>query len=65
MRKIIVEGFHTRPKVYWLFPGPSLADGFRVVILPWVARSQILLCLDKDLVRDRLPRAIDVYPRRG
>ena len=34
-------------------------------ILPRVARSQILLCLDSDLLRNRLPGAIHVLPFRG
>jgi hypothetical protein len=43
----------------------SCADGLRVVILPWVARSQKLLHIYWFFVRDRLPRAIYVYPLRG
>ncbi len=48
-----------------LFSRISCADGLRGAILPWVARSKEHRSVDRALVRDRLPRAIDVYPLLG
>ena len=56
---------YPRPKGDSHFSEPSLADGFHVAILPWVARSNRLLSFDRDLLRDRLPRAIQIYPLQG
>ena len=55
----------TRPRVQLLFPEPSIADGFRVCHFTQVAWSQVVLCLDRVLLRDRLPRVIQIYPLRG
>ena len=56
---------HSRPKGALHFSGHSCADGLVVDSLPWVARSEPHLRFDGVLVRDRLPRAIDIYPLQG
>ena len=57
--------FPYRPKDALNFSEPILADGLAADPLPWVTRSQVLLRFDRDLVRDCLPRVIQVFPLRG
>ena len=57
--------FHPRPKGALHFSGHSGADGLATTFEPWVARSEPHLRFDGVLVRDRLPRAIDIYPLQG
>ena len=47
------------------FPNLRERTAFVFAVLPWVARSQVVLCIDNDLVRDHLPRVIQIYPRWG
>ena len=47
------------------FPHSCSRTVFIFAIIPWVARSKVLLCFDKDLNRDRLPRVIQIYPLWG
>ena len=47
------------------FPNICSRTVFVFAILPWVARSQVVLYTDGDLLRDRLPRAIMICPLWG
>jgi hypothetical protein len=46
MRHRLLRGCHPRPKGVLIFPWTSIADGFRVAVLPCVARSLFFLYYD-------------------